>query len=78
MSEQMRNVEPHARLSGNKIIYPISMNREDLSKLSKQQLISMLLGKQTVSVQGTKTRLHNTRVLEHKIIIENCTLSIFS
>ena len=49
MSEQMRNVEPHARLSGNKIIYPLSMNREDLSKLSKQQLISMLLGKQTVS-----------------------------
>ena len=26
MSEQMRNVEPHARLSGNNIIYPISMN----------------------------------------------------
>ena len=49
MSEQMRNVEPHARLSGNKIIYPNSMNREDLSKLSKEQLINMLLGKQTVS-----------------------------
>ena len=49
MSEQMRNVEPHARLSGNKIIYPLSMNREDLSKLSKEQLINMLLGKQTVS-----------------------------
>ena len=49
MSEQMRNVEPHARLSGNKIIYPISMNREDLSKLSKEQLVNMLLGKQTVS-----------------------------
>ena len=49
MSEQMRNVEPHARLSGNEIIYPISMNREDLSKLSKEQLINMLLGKQTVS-----------------------------
>ena len=49
MSEQMRNVEPHARLSGNKIIYPISMNREDLSKLSKEQLINMLLGKQIVS-----------------------------
>ena len=45
----MRNVEPHARLSGNKIIYPNSMNREDLSKLSKEQLINMLLGKQTVS-----------------------------
>ena len=49
MSEQMRNVEPHARLSGNKIIYPISMNREDLSKLLKEQLINMPLGKQTVS-----------------------------
>ena len=49
MSEQMTNVEPHARLSGNKIIYPISMNREDLSKLSKEQLVNMLLGKQTVS-----------------------------
>ena len=49
MSEQMRNVEPHARLSGNKIIYPNKMNREDLSKLSKEQLINMLLGKQTVS-----------------------------
>ena len=43
MSEKMRNVELHARLSGNKIIYPISMNREDLSKLSKEQLINMLL-----------------------------------
>ena len=39
MSEQMRNVEPHTRLPGNKIIYSISMNREDLSKLSKEQLI---------------------------------------
>ena len=36
MSEQIRNIEPHARLSGNKIIYPISMNTEDLSKLSKE------------------------------------------
>ena len=33
MSEQMRNVEPPARSPGNKIIYPNSMNREDLSKL---------------------------------------------
>ena len=49
MSEQMRNVEPHARLSGNKIIYPNSMNREDLSKMSKEELINTLLGKQTVS-----------------------------
>ena len=39
MSEQMRKVEPHTRLPGNKIIYSISMNREDLSKLSKEQLI---------------------------------------
>ena len=49
MSEQMMNVEPHARLLGNKIIYPNSMNREDLSKLSKEQLINMLLGKHPVS-----------------------------
>ena len=53
MSEQMRNVEPRARLSGNKIIYPNSMNREDLSKLSKEQLINMLWGKQTVSANKT-------------------------
>ena len=49
MSEQMRNVEPHARLLGNKIIYPNSMNREDLSKMSKDELINMLMGNQTVS-----------------------------
>ena len=49
MSEQMRNVEPHSRLSGNKIIYPNSMNREDLSKTSKDELINMLIGNQTVS-----------------------------
>ena len=50
MSEHLRNVEPHARLSGNKIIYPINMyNREDLSKLSKKQLINMLMVNQTVS-----------------------------
>ena len=53
MSEQMRNVESHARLSGNKIIYPNSMNREDLSKMSKDELINMLLGKQTVSANKT-------------------------
>ena len=53
MSEQMRNVEPHARLSGNKIIYPNSMNREDLSKFSKDQLINMLMGKQTASANQT-------------------------
>ena len=64
MSEQMRNVEPHARLSGNKIIYPISMNREDLSKLSKEQLINMLLGKQTVSANkaGPVTQTASTAV----------------
>ena len=33
----------------NNIIYSNSMNTEDLSKLSKEQLINMLLGKQTVS-----------------------------
>ena len=43
MSEQMRNFEPHSRLSGNKIIYPNSMNREDLSKMSKDELINMLM-----------------------------------
>ena len=46
MSEQMRNVEAHA---GNKIIYPNSTNREDLSKMSKDELINMLMGNQTVS-----------------------------
>ena len=35
----------------NKIIYPDSMNREDLSKMSKDQLINMLLGKQAASVK---------------------------
>ena len=46
--------EPHARLSGNKIIYTNSnMNRENLSKLSKEKLINMLLAKQTASVQRT-------------------------
>ena len=44
------SAEPHARLSGNNFIYPnINMNRENLSKLSKDQLINMLLRKQTVS-----------------------------
>ena len=44
--------EPHARLS-DKIIYTNSnMSRENLSKLSKDQLI-MLLGKQTVSAKKT-------------------------
>ena len=64
MSEQMRNVESHACLSGNKIIYPISMNREDLSKLSKEQLINMLLGKQTVSANkaGPVKQTANTAV----------------
>ena len=37
------------KIVANKIIHPISMNREDLSKLSKDQLINMLLRKQTVS-----------------------------
>ena len=45
----------------NQIIYSNSMNREDLSKMTKQQLIDMLLGKkqntesvnQTVSVRPT-------------------------
>ena len=45
----------------NQIIYSNSMNREDLSKMTKQQLIDMLLGQkpntesvdQTVSVRPT-------------------------
>ena len=41
------------KIVANKIIYRISMNREDLSKLSKEKLINMLLAKQTVSVQRT-------------------------
>ena len=44
------SAEPYARLPGNKIIYTNSnMNRENQSKLSKDQLINMLLRKQTVS-----------------------------
>ena len=35
MSEQMRNVEPHARLSGNKIIYP---NNNSLLDCQHQKL----------------------------------------
>ena len=35
--------------SQNKVIQSIYMNREDLSKLSKDQLINMLMGKQTAS-----------------------------
>ena len=35
------------KIVANKIIYPNSMNREDLSKMSKEQLINMLMGKQT-------------------------------
>ena len=35
--------------SQNKVIQSIYMNREDLSKMSKDELINMLLGKQTAS-----------------------------
>ena len=37
------------------LIYTINMNREDLTKLTKQQLIDMLLGQKpkTVSVKPT-------------------------
>ena len=37
------------------LIYTINMNREDLTKLTKQQLIDMLLGQKpkTVSVKTT-------------------------
>ena len=43
------------KIVANKIIYPNSMNREDLSKMSKDQLINMLMGKQIASVQRTQT-----------------------
>ena len=39
------------KIVANKVIYPNSMNREDLSKMSKDQLINMLLGKQTASAK---------------------------
>ena len=39
--------------SQNKVIQCIYMNREDLSKISKDQLINMLMGKQTASIQWT-------------------------
>ena len=39
------------KIVANKIIYPNSMNREDLLKMSKDQLINMLLGKQTASAK---------------------------
>ena len=39
------------KIVANKIIYPNSMNREDLSKMSKDQLINILLGKQTASAK---------------------------
>ena len=39
------------KIVANKIIYPNSMNREDLSKMSKDQLINMLLWKQTTSAK---------------------------
>ena len=39
------------KIVANKIIYPNSMNREDLSKMSKDPLINMLLGKQTASAK---------------------------
>ena len=38
------------KIVANKIIQPISMyNRKDLSKMSKDELINMLMGKQTAS-----------------------------
>ena len=39
------------KIVANKIIYTNSMNREDLSKMSKDELISMSMGKQSVSVK---------------------------
>ena len=37
------------KIVASKIIYTNSMNREDLSKMSKDELINMLMGNQTVS-----------------------------
>ena len=37
------------KIVANKIIYPNSMNREDLSKMSKDELINILMGNQTAS-----------------------------
>ena len=37
------SAEPQACLSGNKIIYPIDMIRENLMNLAKEQLVNMLL-----------------------------------
>ena len=37
------------KIVANKIIYTNSMNREDVSKMSKDELINMLMGKQTAS-----------------------------
>ena len=53
MSHGSLSPEPHARLPGNFIYTNSNMNRENLSKLSKEQLIDMLLGKQTASVKQT-------------------------
>ena len=39
------------KIVANKIIYPNSLNREDLSKMSKDQLINILLWKQTMSAK---------------------------
>ena len=39
------------KIVANKIIYTNSMNREDLSKMSKDELINMLMGKQTASAK---------------------------
>ena len=44
------SAEPHARLPGNFIYANSNMNRENLSKLSKEQLINTLLVKQTAGV----------------------------
>ena len=37
------------KIVANKIICPYSMNREDLSKMSKDELINILMGNQTAS-----------------------------
>ena len=60
------------KIVANKIIYPNSMNREDLSKMSKDPLINMLLGKQTASAKK-QDRLNRLRapIRQDQSLIQN-------
>lgn len=56
MQKQVRlneNEIIYSNIMMNKNMYPTNMNTEDLSKLSKEQLINMLMGEQTVSINQT-------------------------